>query len=144
VREAVVNLRFQARASALEVGVPLQEGEDGVYTASGPGPSQPGAWQMLVSVERRGAAVADYGALDFEVGADDELRLAGTPQPTRLRALAWLNAYGRTLVSVLVLVGVVGWSWFAARTLPARLRPGWLVGGLLVALLVWVVAIQLS
>jgi hypothetical protein len=144
VQGAVVNLRFQAHASALQVDLPLQESGAGVYTASGLGPSQPGAWQLLVSVARADAAVADYGALDLRVGADDVVRLASAPQPARLRALAWLNAYGRSLVSVLVLAGAAGWSWFAARTLPARLRPGWLVAGLLVALLVWVVALQLS
>jgi copper transport protein len=142
VQGAKVTLRFQAHASALVGDTGLQESREGVYTGSGAGPSQPGRWQALVSVARPGTTVADFGTVDFEAGADGILRLAGTPRPGRLRALDWLNAHGRGLVSVLVLAAAAGWSWFAARTLPARLRPGWLVGGLLVAVLVWVVAIQ--
>jgi hypothetical protein len=143
VRGAQVSLRFQAKGSALAFDQPLRESGAGVYTAAGPGPNRQGAWQLLITIARPGAAVPDYAALDFEVGLDDALRLAGAAQPTALRLLAWLNVYGARLLGGLVLFAAVGWSWFAARALPSRLRPGWLVGGLLIALLVWVVALRI-
>lgn len=126
VRQAVVELRFQARESALDRAYTLAETGAGEYVTSGPGLSRQGAWQLLVSVARAGVPVADYGAVDLEVGLDNTARLAGTPLPGALRALAWFNQYGRFVLGSLILVGTAGWSWFAARALPDRLRPGWL------------------
>jgi len=136
VEGADVRLAYQAEASALRVEAAAVETGVGVYMASSPALSSEGDWQVLVTVARPGAPVADYAAVNLSVALDGVVRPAADPLPWAVRTAAWLNRYGRPVLAALALAGVVGWSWFAGRAVPARLRPGWLVAGLLMAAVV--------
>ncbi len=144
VPDAQVALSFQALDGGLNSELPLSDIGAGNYAATGLGVNHAGRWQVVVQVTRPGATVADYGALDLAVALDEVLRLAGTPLPWTVRAVAWLNTYGRVLVSTLILLLAVGWSWIAGRLLPTALRPGWIIAGLLLAALAWFVIVRVS
>lgn len=141
VEGAAVRLTFQAVGSALASQVEAAETGVGVYMASSPGLAREGPWQVLVRVERPGAATPDFAAVDLNVGPDGVVRLATDPLPWTVRAAGWLTEHGRGPLALAALVLVVGWSWFAGRALPPRLRPGGLVAGVLLAALIIVIAL---
>lgn len=144
VPDAQVALSFQALDGGLNSTLALSDIGSGNYAATGVGVTGQGRWQVVVQVTRPGASVADYGALDLAVALDEVLRPAAAPLPWTVRAVAWLNVNGRVVLSTLILLLAVGWSWIAGRLLPAALRPSWLVAGLLVAVLVWFLITRVS
>jgi len=137
VPDAQVALSFQALDGGLNTNLALSDIGAGNYAATGPGVNHTGRWQLVVQVTRPGASVPDYGTLDLQVAVDEVVRAAGTPLPWNVRAVEWLNVNGRSALSGLILLLAVGWSWIAGRLLPAALRPGLVVAGLLLAALVW-------
>jgi copper transport protein len=136
VEGADVRLSFLAVGSALATDAQAAETGVGVYMVSSPALVRQGDWQMLVSVARPGAPVPDYGAVDLKVGLDGVVRLAADPLPWPVRAAPWLVRFGRLALAGLALAVAVGWSWFAGRAVPRRLRLGGWVAGLLVAAIV--------
>jgi len=142
VEGAEVRLTFLAVGSALSTEAEAAETGVGVYMVSSPGLAREGQWQMRVSVARPGAAVPDYAAVDFAVGLDGVVRLSTDPLPWTVRAAEWLNRSGSLALAGLVLAAAVGWSWFAGRIVPSRLRLGWWVAGLLMAAVVVILVLN--
>jgi copper transport protein len=142
VEGAEVRLTFMAVGSALTAEAEAVETGVGVYMVSSPALGRQGAWQVRVSVARPNAALPDIAAVDLEVGLDGVVRLAGEPPPRAVRVTGWLNRFGAAVLAGAALAVAVGWSWFAGRAAPSRLRPAWLVAGLLVAAIVVILVLN--
>ncbi|MCC7360231.1 MAG: copper resistance protein CopC/CopD [Anaerolineales bacterium] len=142
VPDAQVALNFQSLDGGRNSALALTDIGAGNYAATGANINHTGRWQLVVQVTRPGAPLADYGAFDLAVALDEVLRPAAAPLPWTVRAAAWLNVYGQVLVGTLILLLAVGWSWLAGRLLPAALRPGWVVVGLLLAAVAWFVILR--
>jgi copper transport protein len=146
VRGAQVELTFEpVGGGGLSSRLPLVEAAagDGRYAASGSGLTRTGPWQILVTVTRPSADPV-YTTFDLEIGLDQVVRLPGTPLPANVRAVAWLNQYGRTAVSLLVLTIAAGWGWLVSRSIPGAQRAGLLTVGLLLAALLWMLMLTLT
>jgi hypothetical protein len=146
VRGAQVQLSFEpVGGGALASQLTLAEApeRDGRYVAAGNGLTRVGAWQILVSITRPGAAMPAFTTFDLDVGLDQVVRAAGTPLPATVRAVAWLNQYGRLALSLLVLSVAAGWGWLVSRSIPGARRAGLLTVGLLLAALVWTLLVVL-
>jgi hypothetical protein len=74
-----------------------------------------------------------------DIGPDGVMRLVEQPVPGLVRLTGWFNQYGWIVASGLILVGVWGWAWTVWPQLPASSRHGlgWLLVGLLLAVLIW-------
>lgn len=139
VRGAQVELTFEpVGGGALTSRLPLEEAPEGNgrYAASGNGLSRIGPWQILVSIGRPNATAA-FTTFDLEIGVDQVVRVAGTPLPANVRAVVWLNQYGRAVLSFVVLTVAAGWGWLVSRAIPGARRASLLIVGLLLAALVW-------
>lgn len=147
VRGARVALSFEpVGGGALATQLSLVEAPegDGRYVASGGGLTRTGPWQILVSITPPGAAPQVFTTFDLEIGLDQVVRPAGTPLPARVRAVAWLNEFGRLALSVLILSVAAGWAWFVSRSIPGARRAGLLTVGLLLAALLWMLMLALT
>jgi hypothetical protein len=139
VLEPVGGGALTARLPLVEVA----EGE-GRYAASSNGLTRTGAWQLLVALTLPGTADPVFTTLDLEIGPDQVVRAAGTALPLNARALAWLNAYGRPALSLVVLSVAAGWGWLVSRSIPGARRAGLLTVGLLLAALLWTLMLALT
>ncbi len=147
VRGAQVELTFEpVGGGALATRLTLVEApaSDGRYAASGSGLTRTGPWQILVTITPPGARVPVYTTFDLEIGLDRVVRLAGTPLPARVRAVAWLNDFGRPALSLLVLSVAAGWAWLVSRSISGARRAGLLTVGLLLAALLWMLMLALT
>jgi copper transport protein len=112
----------------------LSQISPGLFTGTGDMLSQQGAWQMGIRLARAGSGAAAVTASDsLEVAVDGVVRAAGTPWPWPVRLVAWLNQYGRTALALVLVAGAAVWGWMASRTHHGLARVGWLVAGLLLA-----------
>jgi copper transport protein len=120
--------------------LPLTETVDGygIYSATGAPFQRAGAWQMLVTLTTPTGATR-YVPFNLDIGPDNVVRLAGQPLPLPVRAVGWLNQYGRPALIGLLLLVIAGWGWTTWRVFPGQRAASvwWLVAGLLLAALIW-------
>ena len=146
VTGATAELFFQpVGGGALSSTLPLEEvpGTPGLYRGTGSGLTRRGPWQILLTLTPPGEA-AVYANFDLQVSLDDVVRLAGSPLPLTVRAVDWLNQYGRALLSLAALCLAAGWTWVVRRAVPGLQPAGWLTTGLMLAALVWASLIALT
>jgi copper transport protein len=139
VRGAQIELFFQpVGGGALSSRLSLAEAAGGSYAAAGNTLTREGPWQILVTIQRGGAATV-YASVALEIGPDAAARLAGEPLPALARMVGWLNRFGAPALAGLILAVAAGWSavtWQALAGL-RRAPAWWLVAGLLLAALLW-------
>lgn len=139
VRALQITLTFEpVGGGGLVSELALTETPQGGYTATGAPFQRAGAWQVLVALLTP-TGVTHYAPFNIEIGPDNVIRLAGQNLPLNVRAVGWLNLYGRSALIGLLLVLVAGWGWTSWRVFPGQRATsvGWLFVGLLVAALIW-------
>lgn len=116
----------------------LTETSDGAHTVAGAPFQRAGAWQMLVTLTTP-TGVIRYAPFNLEIGPDNVIRLAGQDLPLEVRVVGWLNRYGRSALTGLLLALVVGWGWITWRIFPGQRAASvwWLLAGLLLAAVIW-------
>ena len=112
----------------------LSETGPGLFTATGDMLNRQGAWQMTIRlVPAGGGAAVETANLNLELAVDGVVRAADTPLPWTVALVVWLNQFGRAALALVLVAGAAMWGWIASRTRQGVARVGWLLAGLVVA-----------
>jgi|SRR5579859_607338 len=112
----------------------LSQASPGLFTGTGAMLNQQGAWQMSIRLTPAGSGAAPVTAgNDLAVAVDGVVRGASTPLPWSVSLVVWLNQYGRAALALGLMAGAAVWGWIASRNRQGVARLGWLLAGLVLA-----------
>ncbi len=131
---ASVHLAFAPATGGAATEMTLAQTGPGRFTGTGNALNAQGAWQVGLSLQpAAGETPVVTTAYSLDVGLDGVVRASGAPLPWTVRAVAWLNEYGRAALVALLLAGAGVWTWLASRTRQGLARLGWMTAGVALA-----------